>query len=193
MSSNPQIAAVNAAVGECLGAWTRVEVEISTLFMVIHSRSWEEFTHPLRAAFEAVISLEARLAMIRASVGADTDLCDSYGGHFNSLHNKVMKSYKKRHEIAHFMPVGRAKDNATIFGIKPFFTWATFENETGKSELYLTQINDRRDGFYQLVDRVQQHVQHVAGKKGLPAGYFARAGDPVHPDLDSDDPIPEDM
>jgi hypothetical protein len=183
--------ALCASIGECLNAWTRVEGELSTLFMVIHGQPWSDFTHPLRAAFESVIAFEARLNMVRASVAADDSLTE-YRPHANALYNKLLRGNKKRHEIAHFAMFGAAGKDGPIIGIKPFFTWANLTNNTGRAPLFLKEIKERTWAFNRLSSTVQQHCQHVGGLKGLPAEYFAQAGDLARPPLGKADLTPEE-
>lgn len=180
-----------SAIGECLGAWSAVEVEVSHLFMILQERPWDDFDHPLRVAFEAVISLEVRLAMIKASVGVDPRYKAEYAQHFNALYNKIMKSYKKRHEVAHFMPIIRVGELGKGFSIQPFFNWHDFRNKTGRGQLDAAQIEERKASFDTLRERVNRHKQHVGAMRGLPPEYFAQAGDLAHPPLGLDDLNPE--
>ena len=180
-----------ASIGSCLNVWSKVEDEITKLFMLIHGQPWNDYRHPLRAAFEAVVSLETRLSMIRASVAADQILSQTYARHFNALYNRVSRAHRKRHEVAHFSLVMR-EDGKGAKGIfaRPFFNWASFEDNLG-TELDARQIGERQTGFLNLCMRIQQHRQYVGDKKGLPSGHFARAGDLVLPDLDEGDQSPE--
>lgn len=172
------------AVGECLHAWGNVETDITHLFMLLHGHSWNVFDHPLRAAFEAVISFEARLSMIRATISADHTISSDYSAHFHTLQSKLTKSYRKRHEVAHFVLIGRGSTNSPVqsHAIRPFFNWNDFTNNVGP-ELNLKQIQERRKSFFDLSERISQHRQFVGKIKKLPADYFARPGDIAYPDL----------
>jgi len=183
MSDDEPWVRLYAAVGECLHAWSIVEAELTTLFVVMHERAWNDFDHPLRAAFEAVISLEARLGMIKATAEADAALRDSYPAHWTKLQSKLLKSYRKRHEVAHFTLVGRIRGASRTHLIRPFFKWKDFNDQAGV-ELDLKQIEERKVAFYALTERVRQHVQHVGAKKGLTPSHFAQAGHIAYPDLD---------
>jgi|GEM_PF-6512452 len=187
MASDNDTNELLASIGSCLNAWSKVEDEVTQLFMLIHGQPWNDFRHPLRAAFEAVVSLETRLSMIKASVGADAVLSECYAPHFNTLYNKVMRSFRKRHEVAHFSLVQRdGSKGSRVILARPFFNWAKFEDNLGV-ELDAKQIAERQNGFLSLCLKVQQHRQYVGDKKGLPSGHFAQAGDLVLPDLDEDD------
>jgi hypothetical protein len=63
--------------------------------MIMHERGWKEFNHPLRSAFEAVVSFEARLSMIKATAFSDPVL-ENYAPHFPPLSTKLTKEYQKR-------------------------------------------------------------------------------------------------
>ena len=185
MSETKPWLAVYQEVGETLHAWSIVETELTHLFMAMHAQPWNDFVHPLRAAFEAVISLEARLGMIGATAGADKQLNDRYPAHFQPLKVKLLKSYRKRHEVAHFTLVGRADATRQVHLIRPFFNWAKFQANEGV-ELDLKQIRERKEAFFRLSERVLQHRQYVARRKELPAEYYAEAGHLVYPDLDDE-------
>ena len=184
------------AIGSCLNAWGMAEIEISNLYMALHEKSWSDFSHPMRAAFEAVISLEVRLALIRAYVEADTALTD-YAPHLISLLSRIMKLYKKRHQVAHFVIVSRFEaidPNQPVlkgfYGIRPFFTWDGFTKQQG-TELSAEQIEKRGEAFRELSKRLRRHVQHVGQLRKLPAEYFAQAGDLAYPPLTEADLNPE--
>ena len=191
MKNSRQLETLSIAVGSTLHAWSVVEVEVSHLFMIMHSRAWNDFSHPLRAAFEAVISFEARLGMIKASVAADADIPEAYEVLFNALHKKLIKSYRKRHEIAHFMFVGRDCKDGSEYFLRPFFRWEAFEKNKGV-ELNEKQIMERRDSFIRLIERVMQHRQNIGKLKGLSAEFYAQAGDPAFPDLLTPSADPEE-
>lgn len=176
--------ALFAEVGECLHAWGNVEIEVSQLFMIVHAAKWDEFTHPLRAAFESVVALEARLDMIMASVQAIAGLENAYPPHFKSLRKKTLALYRKRHEIAHFVLIGRKDGDALQHRIKPFFTWAAFQNDTGRAELDIKQIRERRAAFLALAERFVHHRQHVGASLGLRPDLYAQAGMIAYPSLD---------
>ena len=119
------------AVGDCLEAWTAVEIELTKLFMVLNGVRRDAFSHPIRAAYEVVISLEVRIAMIVAYSRADESLRDDYLPHALALGSKVRKYYKKRHEVAHFYPVGRGCAKTVDMFIRPYFTEARFLLDQG--------------------------------------------------------------
>ncbi|WP_157220616.1 hypothetical protein [Flavisphingomonas formosensis] len=178
--------ALYAEVGECIHAWSTVENEITILFMVLNERPWIEFAHPLRAAFEALISLEARLDVIRVYISADDSVNEKYTDHYKKLHSRILKAYRKRHEIAHFALVGRENQTGEMREfVRPFFKMKSFQENSG-TELDLKQIVERKQKFYLLGERVKQHVQYVGKIKGLKADYFAQAGDLAYPDLDQE-------
>ena len=107
MTDNKSQAGLYAEVGECLHAWGTAEIEVSQLFVVVHGGKWDDFVNPLRAAFEALVALEARLDMIMASVHAHEHLRETYPAHFKSMRKKPLALYRRRHEVAHFVLVGR--------------------------------------------------------------------------------------
>jgi len=154
--------------------------------MILHGFKRDEFAHPTRAAFEAVISLEVRLAMMCAYVAADTSLRDSYLPHIKSLSSRVFKMYKKRHELAHFMIVGREGKNGKRTLIRPFFTVDAYSQKKG-SELDAEQIAERAHNFEALAQRIKRHVQHVGALKKLPPKHYVQAGDKAFPPLGEED------
>jgi hypothetical protein len=170
---------LTSAVGVCISAWSSVEDRLSALFMMLHGRSAFHLTDPLRAAYEAVVSLEVRLAMIVATASADPVTRSIYAGHCGALGKKVMRSYKKRHEIAHFALVSRRRESGEAILIRPFYRAADYVANSGP-ELDARAVQERTARFEALRVRITTHIQHVAELKDLPAKYHAQAGDPFH-------------
>jgi len=163
------------AVGECLQSWGFVELEIANLYMILQGIRRDEFSHPTRAAFEAVISLEVRLAMIYAYVEADGEL-ENYLPHVKPLNSKIIKFYKKRHEIAHFLVVAERQENGLNYSLRPFVSMYGFSKKRG-TKLLIPQIEDRRKRFNELANRIRRHVQSVGEMRKLPAEFYAQPGD----------------
>ena len=170
------------AVGDCLEAWTAVEIELTKLFMVLNGVRRDAFSHPIRAAYEVVISLEVRIAMIVAYSRADESLRDDYLPHALALGSKVRKYYKKRHEVAHFYPVGRGCAKTVDMFIRPYFTEARFLLNKGP-ELSAGQLKVRAIKFKELAELVERHTQHVGALRGLPLEHYVQAGDRAFPPL----------
>ena len=171
------------SVGDCLHSWAFVELELSNLYMILHGIKRNEFSHPTRAAFEAVISLEVRLHMMCAYVAADISIKEDYFPHIKALSTQVFKLYKKRHEVAHFMVVSRNRKAGPTVMIRPFFTVNAWNAQSG-SELDVAQITERTQRFGQLVQCVKRHVQHVGALRKLPPEYYVQAGDIAFPPLE---------
>lgn len=178
-------------IGECLHAWSWVELETVNLYMVLNSISRQNLTHPSRAAFEAVISLEVRLAIIGAYVAADSPIRDDYLSHYKSLSSRIFKLYKKRHEVAHFMVVRRDTKTGLQVAIQPFFSASTYAQKNG-TELSVSQIAERLELFKKLHTRLRHHVQHVGSLRKLPLEYYVLDGDIAFPPLRRGDLSPEE-
>lgn len=173
-------------VGECLNTWSNVELELANLYMIIHSVKRDDYRHPIRASFEAVISLEVRLAMLNAFIEADETISTDYLRHFKPLRTKIVKLYRKRHEVAHFSIVGRNRSSGFTLAIRPFFTWNDFIREKG-AELNAAQLSERAKKFSGLADRIRHHIQHVGALRRLPPEFYVQAGDIAYPPLDVSD------
>jgi len=155
-------------VGECLHAWTCVENELSALFVALNGVSMNEPSHPLRQIFEVVQSFEVRLAMVSKAVDCFAEQLEDFPSAWVTLKNKISRSARQRHEVAHFLGVGRRTDNNDFSGIKPFFTRHNFMNNEGRGELSARQIADRARGFFDLSSRVRRHAGYVSRVRGLP-------------------------
>lgn len=168
------------ATGECVHAWSGVEAVLTTLFVTLHDRVPDDWEDPLRATFEAVISFDVRLSMLMATVNAD-HRCGEYREPFTSLKNKLTRSYKQRHEVAHFTLVGHGMEGPGIPGltIKPFFTMASFLKQTGKPVLTVKDIKARAISFHDLATRIHWHTLYIRQKRGLPVADSARIDDPA--------------
>lgn len=176
-------------VGNCLDAWNSVELEIANLYMILHRIKRNEYSHPIRSAYESVISLEVRLALINGYVEADIELRDDYLPHLKSLTSRITKLYKKRHEAAHFKIIAHVEKEVVSYTIRPYFTWSTFiSNEC--PELNAQQLNERAEKFHELTWRVVRHIQHIGAQRNLPAEFYAQAGDIIFPPLGPEDLTP---
>lgn len=167
-------------VGECIHAWSGVETNLTTLFVTLHDREPFDLDDLLRASFESVISLEVRLAMLLATVNADPR-CKEYREPFSALKNKVMRSYKQRHEIAHFTLVGsgmRSPGNPG-YALQPFFTMSSFLTRTGRDSLKIGELKRRALAFHDLATRVHLHALYIRQTRGLPVSDQARIDDPA--------------
>lgn len=167
-------------VGECIHAWSGVETNLTTLFVVLHDREPNDLDDPLRATFEAVISLEVRLAMILATVKAD-GRCEEYRAPFASLKSRLTSSYKQRHEIAHFSLVGSGMvaPGQPDYGLQPFFTLSSFLRRSGRPTLKLGELRRRASAFYDLGARVHRHSLYVRQKRGVEVHESVRIDDPI--------------
>ena len=154
--------------------------------MILNGIERHRWPHPIRSAYEAVISLEARLAMVMAFIEADSSLNVEYLPHFSTLRTRILKLYKKRHEVAHFTVVARAKDSGFKSFIRPFFKWSDFILNKGP-ELDAQQLMERAQSFNALYMKIQKHIQHVGALRKLPLEYYARAGDISFPPLGPED------
>jgi len=172
--------ALTSAIGACIAAWNGVEDELSNLFMLLHSKKPWNYSDPLRAAYEAVVSLDVKMQMIVATASADPVTSPVYAKHCVALRNKIMKSYKKRHQVAHFALVWRDEGAGAQIKVRPFFRHAEFLENSGPAELSRLDIEQKRASFGRLADRVHMHAQHVGELKRLPIEYYARAGDRFH-------------
>src|SRR5690242_11018928 len=105
------------SVGDCLQAWSEVEHSLTTLFRYLMNSD-----QPAKdtGIFSAVISFEARLAMITYLV--DEFEKDDFQKSWAALSNKLTKSYRKRHEVAHFTIIASVKTGIPV--LSPFYTVA---------------------------------------------------------------------
>ncbi|WPZ05631.1 hypothetical protein [Pelagerythrobacter marinus] len=163
-------------VGECLHAWSQVEVDLSALFAALHGVPMQEASHPIRQVFEVVQSFETRVAMTNRSVECFIDAHPAYAEAWQPLKNKIERSARRRHEVAHFVLISR---NA-IHGIKPFFTFHNFRTKQGRGELTARQIADRARGFFDLSTRVRRHAGYVSRLQGLPVESDLATADLAH-------------
>jgi hypothetical protein len=157
--------AMFAQLGRALHAWSNIETALSEFFSAIHGVAWQDNRHPLRAALESVVSLDARVAMIEASIHADDSIPVEYLDNFNSLKNKLIQQYKKRHKLAHFkMAVDWNSNEATIM---PFYTMEKHMSQTQET-LSISDIDLRLNRFHSLNVRVNCHSDYIRQLKGTP-------------------------
>lgn len=174
--------ALFSAVGESIQAWSIVEQNIGHLFLALHDRAAENWSDPLRASFEVVISLETRLDMIHATVIADPRTVD-YQPHYNALRNKLKRLYKKRHEVAHYTLAGSVPSDPAggpvILHLLPFFTVASMMTGTGRAPLRVPDIHERTRSFTRAAARVRNHANYIHLTRGRPVKGLQLEGDPL--------------
>jgi hypothetical protein len=164
--AHPERGAVLLQVGECLAAWSQVEHHLLLVFLAL-----THGTDPgqMGAAFEAVISFEARLAMVDALVERDSDraFCEAW----NALSNKLTRLHRRRHQVAHFSIVHHEPDTRPF--LHPFFSLGRRNVHT---PLSADQLKNRAASFLRAcgrLNRLKMYLLHRAGKLAadrLPAG-----------------------
>jgi len=151
-------------VGRCLGAWSSVERQLTLLFLSLHDKIDEPI--PLVNVFNGVVSFEARLSMINSTIRHDERISEKFKTQWNPLFNKLFKTYKKRHEIAHFAII----TDHTINPDSPATTLQPFYNSFDPPRVGLTakDLEERKVSFFDLSHRIERfwwHILLVRGKR----------------------------
>ena len=136
--SKPGFRDVLAAVGSGLHAWSLVEMALADLFASLSE------SHP-HEVFGTIISFETRLAICDRLMSL-TPLEPLEQAMWLKLSSRLSKSYKKRHELAHFTLGKDAKGNRVIY---PFLTTETWRLRNARI-LSESQIKERRQSFQYL-------------------------------------------
>jgi len=135
-----------AAVGIALNGWSQVEVAMSSLFYVVSGIDNEG---KAGAIFDAVISLETRLAILDAAIENEPSVADDCEL-WAALSARIRKLYKKRHEVAHFLTPSSPQ---TATSISPFFSLEKHYRGTNKT-LTDMEILQRAEKFGDVADAV---------------------------------------
>lgn len=139
--ANEATSTILAAVGQALNNWSIVELQMTTLFDILADM---RNNSKARALFESVISFEVRLAMLNKMMAFE-DLETEDARIWKKLSSKLTKTYKKRHEVAHFTILASGE---TVH-ISPFLTWEAFHADTHRL-LSKDEILARGDKFIEL-------------------------------------------
>jgi hypothetical protein len=162
-----------AHVGSALHAWNQVESGMGLLFTVANTAAempkWG-------AIFDAVVSFEARIAVLDATVAHGLNFSDEEREIWPLLSTRIRKLYKKRHEIAHFS-IAHPDDLVSGARISPYFTWNKVSNKT---ERYLTKadLKVREDRFSQAALAVAWLSERVRWRRNPEGAYRPQLAEP---------------
>jgi hypothetical protein len=134
-----QRAHLSHAVGECLMAWAQVEHELHEIFVrqvIFRSRNKNRWVMA-RAVWSAVVSFEARLAMVSKSIEGNLERLDTrkfkkVKDDWRLLYNYISKRVSLRNEIAH----GTMMNFNTEMRIVPYATTIPFREGISISEIH---------------------------------------------------------
>lgn len=162
-------------VGRCLGMWSSVERSLTLLFLCLHDKIDEPF--PLVKVFNGVVSFEVRLSMINLAVQHDERTTEKFRTQWNALFNKLSKSYRKRHEIAHFTIItDHTESTSPKTTLQPFYT-AFSPPGIGLSA---KDLIERERSFLSLSKRIDRFWWHVLLVRGARAECPFSITDPDH-------------
>jgi len=149
------------AIGECLMAWSEVEWNLCLLYCECVSPKKGKFFNPdpHAAIFDSVISIDARMDMVRAIIDwkissneAPKLKVDSAAA-WKILRAKIRKKYSKRNEVAHSSAVQYSdKDGRQKVELQPFSTYSSFSSKS--NFLTLDDLRERKRSFRLLAMEV---------------------------------------
>ena len=148
-------------VGRCLGAWSSVERHLTILFLALLDKIDNPF--PLAKVFDGVVSFEVRISILNLAIQNDPKSTDRFKTQWNALFNKLSKSYKKRHEVAHFAIVADHTSPPEVkVSLQPFFSsWSG-----PGAGLTAKDLRQREESFLNLADRIDRFWWHIALVRG---------------------------
>jgi hypothetical protein len=122
------------------------------------------------AVFDAVISLDARISMIRAAIqwkatssGDKSNPLSSFVDEWNVLAKAIRKRYTKRNEIAHSDIVQWGdKAGKIVVNLAPF---PTFSNSLD-NRLSLKELAERQRSFVVIAQRIDDFTRRIRSAQG---------------------------
>jgi hypothetical protein len=159
------------AVGQALANWSVVEAQLSIVFG--HASQMPKAK--ARALFDGIVSFEIRMAMLDAIMaieGVDEIEAEMWA----RLSAKLSRSYKKRHELAHFT---LALNTPRGTAICPFFSYEKAHHGTLKF-LTKSEIKLRANRFAHLSEMVSWFALR-AECRNSPPGIAAPLDLEAHP------------
>lgn len=172
-----------AAIGKCLHAWSSVEMALAELFVSLHDAELDQTKRHLRAAFDAIQSLDVRLSMINASVQSDPRNEAIFKEKWGALYNKTSRMARKRHQVAHFSISAyhtRGNSEPPVFKLEPFSTLTSAMANSGRTPLTYEHLYAREQSFRKLSGQIMRHCRYlwlVRGRSTLDRELIA---DPAH-------------
>ncbi|MET2825864.1 hypothetical protein [Mesorhizobium shangrilense] len=124
--------------------WSLVEFQLANLFAAAADIKNQRRAYTI---FDVIISFDTRLAICDSLMSLE-EIDEIESTMWTQLSAKLSKSYKKRHELAHFSAKYDDAGDACI-GITPFSNWTKFATGTGKT-LTLLDIQERSKKFIDL-------------------------------------------
>lgn len=155
----PPVVNVMALVGLSLSTWSQVERSLTHAFAVVSGMEARKAI----AMFDSVISLEIRLAMLDRLMQFETH-DEVEAEMWERLSVRITKSYKKRHELAHFTIATNLKGE---WGVSPFLT---FDKMFDPARTVLTQevIRERHQRFFLVSEAIDWFKDRALVRRGQP-------------------------
>jgi hypothetical protein len=182
MSRETSTDALMQQVGYCLQAWSGVEYQMARLFLALHGALGMPNYFALQAAYEGVISFEARLSMLNQSILHDERTKGIFRERWNPLHNKISRMARRRAQVAHFSCIENqdAKGEFAQIRLMPFMTMTgMLSGKVSSQPLTADQLKTRASAFSRLTLRMHGFVQYVEIERGWLSADQLQVTDPV--------------
>lgn len=171
MTKNPVASEdLERMAGKCLKIWTLVEIELCRIFVHLNGQHAEP-AKPIGIAFDAIRSLETRLAVLNTLVIADPQTDDGrFREAWHSIYLKIMRLAKKRNEVAHFgifrnQLAGKRQHLAYL--LHPFSTVTNWYSANPPHPLSFDMLEARASAFQHLYGRLCLADVYVRALKGI--------------------------
>lgn len=135
-----------AAIGFALAKWTKVELNVNLMFGVLSRIS---DTRRIGAITDGIVSFTVRLSLCDRLIELE-DFPELEKEMWCRLSAKVLKFYKKRHEIAHFNVIAQPREGRLAQPmLSPFLSYEKWMLQTAKY-LSTSQVTERGNTFEQI-------------------------------------------
>ena len=129
-----------------------MESSLTSLFAILadfkDSRDASVISHKAHVIFDTIVSFETRLQIVD-SLMAEEGLSELDLETWAKCSSRLMKFYKKRHQLAHFSIVAEIHDKGQTLRFSPFLTFGKMMRREFKY-LSVDEINERKDKFRDL-------------------------------------------
>jgi hypothetical protein len=166
------ITELSVAIVNALSAWSSVEIQLSQLFGILADMQDvrdNNLNPKALAVFDAIISFGTRRTVIDALM-AHEGLTPLEAQTWRLFSARLMKLYKRRHELAHFVfsgtPIDLKQNPVQLnYAVAPFFTLSSAMKRQFKS-LTADQIKERADHFAEMTQGIGYLTEQAKMRRG---------------------------
>lgn len=145
-ASDPQTDRLALAVGYALAAWASVENMLSFLFDELTDANHIDS----QIMMASIVTFDARVAICTNLINRHFEDDEVLRMIWTKLSEKLLSSYRSRHQIAHFSFVASSCNKLRVVRLVPFFSFGNIHLGKNQDGLGISEIEDKENRFLEL-------------------------------------------